>query len=872
MKKHIFWRLFKAAVLTTVVWSVITLDVYGWNNNSNSGGTLLDVFRGRSNTSESTPPPVAQPSNAGYGTPVVPAPKLTNVNGYGQPQTVVETPHNHNHGSQYGAPAPAMQQGTPQNKWSLTSWLSGAAPVQPQSQYVEPAPPLEPAYTPPPSPEPQAVMPSGMNGQYPVVPLDSEDFRPQEGAIYNEKGEIIYFPNGSEPNFEGSGGEMVYDNNSPMAYPQMQEALPMEQNIPPVSQSASPITQNIPATQNALPMTQSIPPTQSASPMTESIPPTQSASPIMQNIPATQSAPSTQNAPDSTAKRIIMGRSGAGRSSLPVNQERVYPQGQGNPNRVITSRPEPIPAQIPVNPYAQQPTTAVGRSPVGTVINSDNFGSLNLNSGSAAFSKTYTPGPVRTSVPTEPVMDMAAPQLSEALPQVGNREQGSNSPETNLSPAVGAPTPETSPIIEELHNDSPLENLTEKNSQTPALEPIPEIDIPKEKLGNSEQGVGNSDSPSANSTPLATRNAQLATDNRLAASQLATSQTDNRQETADSIDSPSTRHSSPLTPNSPTPLIIEISGPDEVEFGKTEMFSLSVINTTDAVRRDVALSVHPEGFGEDKTASVNLEQLEPGEKKSVYMKLNARQYNNLSLTAQVRDAQGFETTKTISVNVKNESVKISILPPQTGNVYVGQPTEYLIRIVNNSPKDIMFNAMAFFGNGIEPIRASGAPNTIQSGQVVVDKPIELKQGEMRDLKIVAIAFQPGIHKILVQVIDSSGATYAAKESCAYRQREFDNDDSASTEKDARIELTPGKSEFGVWKPAGPAGVRLDNRQETIDSSEGIRQETVDSSDSPSVNLNTPSSLAPVQNAPDAVPLTQPDQGSRGDLIMPMFAQ
>ena len=331
----------------------------------------------------------------------------------------------------------------------------------------------------------------------------------------------------------------------------------------------------------------------------------------------------------------------------------------------------------------------------------------------------------------------------------------------------------------------------------------------------------------ANSTPLATRNSQLAT------------------QTA--------------------PLIIEIDGPEEVEFGKNEMFSLSVINTTDAVRQDVVLSVHPEGFGNDKTARLTLEQLAPGEKKSVSMKLNARQHNNLSLTAHVQDAQGYETTKKISVNVKNESVKISILPPQTGTAFVGQPTQYIVRIVNNSPKVVSLNAAAFFGNGIEPIRASGAPNTIQSGQVVVNKPIELKQGEMRDLKIIAVAFQPGVHKILIQLMDSRGATYAAKESCAYRQRELEEDETETIETDARIELTPGKSEIGVWKAAGPSGVK---------------QEQSGRSDSPEANstplatrssqLSTPDT--PVQNGSDAVPLTQPDQGSRGDLIMPMFAQ
>ena len=129
MKKNVFWRLFSAAALTTIVWSAACLNVYGYtNNNSNSGGTLLDVFRGRGSSSNPSPAVSAPvPTNADYEMPAVPAPQLTNVNGYGQPQGVVETPRQYP-GSQYVPPAVPAQQEPVQNKWSLKSWLSGAAP------------------------------------------------------------------------------------------------------------------------------------------------------------------------------------------------------------------------------------------------------------------------------------------------------------------------------------------------------------------------------------------------------------------------------------------------------------------------------------------------------------------------------------------------------------------------------------------------------------------------------------------------------------------------------------------------------------------------------------------------------------------------
>ena len=776
-----------------------------------------------------TPTPAPAPALAPAPT-LAPAPQMTNIpaqpNDYSQMYEPVEGTMPYQ-GSQYAPAAPTPQEPA-QNKWSIKNWLKGAAPVQPQSQYVEPAPPLTPAYSQPHSHASHPVIPGGQKTQYPVVPLDSKDFVPQEGAVYNEKGEMIYSPEtgGTLPKFDDSeipqdGGEWIDPSNESMQnVPVMPIATPNSQPVTPNSQIAAP------------------------------------------------SGAAPRNDSEPGVKRVIMG--GKARQSTPLNQERVYSPA---PDSVVHAAPELSPAPMPVNPYAQQPTASSGKS----IINSGNSGSLKLESGSGAFSQTYKPIDRLTNVPAEPVMDMAGPELTEALPQ--SESMGQGTPEANAahSPAIGAAAPAASPVIEDLHSSSPLENLSEKSVQTPALEPVPEpvpeIDVPKEKLAISNEQLAID--ASVPQTPLATRN-----------SQLATPQTDSRQEAVDSSmntqatngsESRQTRGSADgerrlaasqlaTVTATQTPLIIEISGPDEVEFGKNEMFSLSVINPTDAVRRDVVLSVHPEGFGDDKTASLNLEQLAPGEKKSVSMKLNARQYNNLSLTAHVRDELGLETTKKISVNVKNESVKISILPPQAGNAYVGQPTQYIVRIVNNAPKVVSLNAVAFFGNGIEPIRATGAPNTIQSGQVVVDKPIELKQGEMRDLKIVAVAFQPGIHKILVQLFDSRGATYAAKESCAYRQRELDEDETETIETDARIELTPGKSEIGVWKPAGESG---------------SRQEAVGSSDSPSANNSTSLATrnsqlatpdAPSLNSSDAVPLTQPDQGPKGDLIMPMFAQ
>ena len=810
MKKNVFCRLFSAAILTMVVWSAISLDVYGYMNDSSSGGTLLDVFRGRSSASNNsaqttvTPTPAPAPALA-PAPPLMPAPQMTNVPAQQQSGTRQESAvvRREISGNSYPsspiidsdpypvAPAPEPQPAA-KSKWSFKAWLTGAAPNEPQ--YAEPMPTTPapaPTYNAPHSHASHPAAPKAQDTQYRVVPLDSDDFRPQEGAIYNEKGEMIYNPKSGDPMPKFDDREVVYDDNN---------------GLEPY------------------------------------------------NIPETRSK-----------KSIIETPQGAGRPSAAINQERVYSQQQPYPSGGVQQIP---PAQMPVNPYAQQPSVSSGNPPVGSgkSILSDNSGSLKLESGSTAFSKTYKPIPRVTNVPPEPVMDMTGPALSNASPQ-----------KASPSPAVAK------------NNAAPQRNLSDRNNQAPALQPVPKADV-KERTAVPQKQP-------AQKTPVVSQ--PTVKRESVVKPADSASRVKTPVQTAQTAQTPAEKQKKPETrpQSSAEPLIVGIAGPKDVEFGKNEMFSLSVTNTTDAIRRDVILSVHPEGFGDDKTASLTIPRLLPGEKKSVYMKLNARQYNNLSLTAKACDALGYQTATRINVNVKNELVKISILPPQTGDAFVGQPTQYLVRIVNKSPKTVSLNAIAFFGNGIEPIRAVGAPNTIQSGQVVVNDPVNLKQGEMRDLKIVAIAFQPGVHKILVHLIDSNGALYAAKESCAYRQRESE-DDTELVENDPHIELTPGKSEMGVWKPASaspsPAvgnrqetvenialpSAQPDNRQETVEKRQETvdsnalpstqpdnRQETIDRSKSPS---STPAGGAPAFNAPDAVPLVQPEQ--QDDLIMPMFEQ
>ena len=448
MKTHVFCRLFSAAILTMVVWSAISLDVYGYMNDSSSGGTLLDVFRGRSSASNSaqttgTPTPAPAPALAPAPAPALapapapalaPAPQMTNVPaqrqignrqepasvrqesaGAGYPSSAIIKP------APYPvAPAPESQPST-KSKWSFKAWLTGAAPNEPQ--YAEPMPTPAPTYNAPHSHASPPAAPKAQNAQYRVVPLDSDDFRPQEGAIYNEKGEMIYNPKSGEPMPKFDDREMVYDDNNGLE---------------------------------------------------------------------------PYNIPETKPKRsIIEAPQGAGRPSTAVNQERIYSQQQTYPNGGAQQIP---PAQAPVNPYAQQPSVSRGNPPIGSgkSILSDNSGSLKLESGSTAFSQTYKPVPRVTDVPPKPVMDMTGPALSNASPQKAapspSVAKNTATPQRNLSER-SSQAPALQPI--------PKTDVRERTA-VPQKQPAQKAPVVSQPTVKRENSVKTANSASRVKTPAQT--------------------------------------------------------------------------------------------------------------------------------------------------------------------------------------------------------------------------------------------------------------------------------------------------------------------------------------------------------------------------------
>ena len=880
MNKRFLWQTAALSIMTAVFFSASSVCLGQWNNSNSSGKTLMDVMRGKSTSSQPQPMPASYPPPAQMTS----APMTPSV------QTAAPSSfHSHNHNAQ------SYQTGNAKQSFIRPVPISGSAPSAPSEW--NPGPSASASQTLP----PEYSMPGAPVGSVPMEEPKKWSLKGWFSGAFNGKSENSYpAPAASMPTPVASMPTPAYNPQYPSPVPA--QSVPISSSpIQSVPVQSSPVqtmpvqtmpVQSVPV--HSEPMQgvtmQSVPPMQSVpldGTTIPSLPPQNSE--ISEGATITDFDPSKYRYDPELGGYVIADET--------VNEQMANAlaahTGNGfspTPAAMPTPAVQPTPAapasdsSAPVNPFAQ-PTQAAPSS--------DSSAPVNPFAQPTVVSPQPTVGAGATH--SQSILTTNSPENSSPADNSGKSDNS-----TNLSPA-SAPT-----MV------APTETSAAPQPDNKSYMPAPEFNRFPTEQGNA---LANASTPEVKATPqepgalamepampMVSNQNDVKTEKPEEIKNESASGNDKGQETViPPLAAPSSAELLPRNASTPAvALKIDISGPDEVEFGKNETFTLKVENPGSVERHDVILYVSPEGFGEDKTASLPLKSLKPGESRSVMMKLNARQRNKLSLTAVVEDGQGTQVEKVFNVRVKNESVKISVLPPQKAAPFVGDSTSYVVRLINTSEEANQLHVTVFFGDDIEPVRAAGAPNTIQSGQVVIDKPIELNRGEMRDLEITAIALTPGSHKMMVHVVDSFGATYSTKVCCAYRQRERENE--SSSEQSPKIELsaqsTPNNND--AWTPAkNPVENNVNKNEAPSDKKEApstasesnlaqpqLLPQTLPGNvnyeaspildDEPTVSSNGKVGYVTVRrrgsSKPAANKFKQEPNPNSGDLIMPLFTE
>ena len=128
-------------------------------------------------------------------------------------------------------------------------------------------------------------------------------------------------------------------------------------------------------------------------------------------------------------------------------------------------------------------------------------------------------------------------------------------------------------------------------------------------------------------------------------------------------------------------LEMSITGPDDVGYGQTKVYKLTLSNPGNGDTENVVIGLLPVGRSTDGIASHRLGTLRAGESKSINVELTARQAGSVSIKAQAYADGGLRTEAAQQVLVRRANLQVSVEAPKL--TYAGTVGTYQIKVVNS---------------------------------------------------------------------------------------------------------------------------------------------------------------------------------------------
>jgi uncharacterized repeat protein (TIGR01451 family) len=134
-------------------------------------------------------------------------------------------------------------------------------------------------------------------------------------------------------------------------------------------------------------------------------------------------------------------------------------------------------------------------------------------------------------------------------------------------------------------------------------------------------------------------------------------------------------------------LEMAIVGPDDVLFGETKIYKLTLSNPGNGDCANVVVGLLPVGRGAEGIASHKVGKLRAGESKTINVELTARQAGTIAIKAQAYADGGLRTEAAEEVLVRRAALQIDVEAPKVK--YAGTVGTYRIKVVNsgNAPAD-----------------------------------------------------------------------------------------------------------------------------------------------------------------------------------------
>jgi uncharacterized repeat protein (TIGR01451 family) len=127
-------------------------------------------------------------------------------------------------------------------------------------------------------------------------------------------------------------------------------------------------------------------------------------------------------------------------------------------------------------------------------------------------------------------------------------------------------------------------------------------------------------------------------------------------------------------------LTMAISGPEEVLYGQSKIYKLTVANPGNGDTENVTVGLLPIGRAAESAANHRLGTLKAGESKTIDIELTARQAGAVSIKAQAFADGGLRAEAAEQVLVRRANLRVEIVAPKIK--YAGTVGTYRVKVIN----------------------------------------------------------------------------------------------------------------------------------------------------------------------------------------------
>jgi hypothetical protein len=193
-------------------------------------------------------------------------------------------------------------------------------------------------------------------------------------------------------------------------------------------------------------------------------------------------------------------------------------------------------------------------------------------------------------------------------------------------------------------------------------------------------------------------------------------------------------------------LEMEISGPSDVLFGKSQRYTLTLSNPGNGAAAGVAIELTPPGGGPESLVKHTIGSLAPGESKKIELELTAREAGELAIRGAATATGDLRTEVLKKVVCRKPELQIDWRGPD--KKFAGSVATYYLRVRN--PGTAAADGVAVMVNlpaGAELVEASDGHAFDAERRAVSWKATTLNAGEERFMELQCRMSQPGVNQM-----------------------------------------------------------------------------------------------------------------------------